>query len=243
MEILWYFAYVASFLRSVFNRRKIQFFRLQILETVKEPARRILVLWGEGTQHIIGRAKTGEDAALVLDIGLRVALGGLDGGVAEPVLDDVKIDFGLEQMDGGGVAEAVGGYPAAGEIRALTRRPADMLLDEGAKAEAGEGTAALVDEEGFFRAGNGFAAVALEIKLKKLNGGRPQGRGAGLAALPGDGDKAAREIKPGRLSSGGLLSAGAGVVEKSEDGEVAEAVKPVQIDLGEDGLQFFAGEE
>lgn len=66
--------------------------------------------------------------------------------------------------------------------------------------------------------------MSAEIKLKQVDGGGPQGRHSDFFALAENGDGSVREVKPGGASVRGLLGSGAGVVEESEDGQVAESV-------------------
>ena len=53
--------------------------------------------------------------ALGVDLG--VAVGGGEIGVTEPAADDVDLDAGLEEVDGGGVPEEVRADPPAGARR------------------------------------------------------------------------------------------------------------------------------
>ena len=47
-------------------------------------------------------------------VDLGVAVGGGQVGVSEPAADDVDLDAGFEEVDGGGVPEGVRADPAAG---------------------------------------------------------------------------------------------------------------------------------
>ncbi|MBK8576310.1 MAG: hypothetical protein IPN90_11760 [Elusimicrobia bacterium] len=61
---------------------------------------------------------------------MEIALGGLDGSVAEPVFDDVEVDPGLQEMDGGSMPERVRGDFPFCEGRALYGGAVDVFFDE-----------------------------------------------------------------------------------------------------------------
>lgn len=85
--------------------------------------------------------------------------------------------------------------------------------------------------------------MVVEITSEELDGGGPKWGGAGLVALAGDGDESVREVEPRDLGAGGFLGARTCVVKEEEDGEIADAVGGVEVDLGENGLKLMAGEE
>lgn len=83
----------------------------------------------------------------------------------------------------------------------------------------------------------------VEVESEELDGGGPKRGGAYFVPLARDGDTAIGEVEPRDLSASGLLGASAGVVKEDEDGEIADTVGRVAINLGENGFQFLTGEK
>jgi hypothetical protein len=71
--------------------------------------------------------------------------------MAEPVADRDEVHAGLQQMDGGGVAQRVGVHTFSGEARHRDLRPACVRPEEVAHAEASEGLAPAITEESLRR--------------------------------------------------------------------------------------------
>ena len=178
----------------------------------------------------------------MVQIGVEVAARGADGRVAEPGFYDVGVDARFKQVYGGGVAQAVRGQALAGDARADAGRKPQVLLDEGSYSEAGKGAAALVNEETVGGGGRAFAAVVVEIEFEEPDRGRPQRRDPLSLALADDGNGPVGEIEPVVARVGGFLGAGAGVIEESENGQVAYAVGPGGARLGEKRFEFLAAE-
>ena len=77
----------------------------------------------------------------------RYRLGGVQTGMAEPALHAGRIDFGFNQVRGGGVAKIVRRQMFGGDAWVFLAGESKVFDDDIVDTEAGECAAALIDEE------------------------------------------------------------------------------------------------
>ena len=78
---------------------------------------------------------------------MQIDLSGLDRFVPKPKGDDAGVDPSLEELNGGGVAQDVGGYVFVDESRALLASGGGVLFDEPFDGVAAQDAAATAGEQ------------------------------------------------------------------------------------------------
>ena len=153
-------------------------------------------------------------------------------GVSEPAADHVDLDAGFEQVDGGGMPEGVRADPSAGSgVVEAGGVPADDLVD----AVAGERLPAGGEHRG--RRARAVAVLGLEQLLERAGGLLPERAGAPFVAFAVQADgRVLAEVEVPGAQVGGLLDAGAGVVEEQDQRAVAQCERAVAGQVGAGGL-------
>ena len=125
-----------------------------------------------------------ECLALGVDRNHLVPTGGIDGSVAQPLLNHRDIDSGQQQMAGRGVAPEMDGVESfMFERWRLGACLGQIALTKRVESGAGEAHAALVDEEEIAVRELRNPPLRFQIGTEKGQGGIPQGDRARLVAL------------------------------------------------------------
>ncbi len=95
----------------------------------------------------IGQSGLCERTFLDGEICVQIDLSGLDRFVPKPKGDDAGVDPSLEELNGGGVAQDVGGYVFVDESRALLASGGGVLFDEPFDGVAAQDAAATAGEQ------------------------------------------------------------------------------------------------
>ena len=106
-----------------------------------------MVRGSEASRLCIGRCGFFERALLDSEIRVEIDLSGLNRFVPEPECDHTAVVAGLEELDGGGVAQDVGGYVLFDESGALLASGSGMLFDEPLDSVATEDAATTAGEQ------------------------------------------------------------------------------------------------
>ncbi len=101
----------------------------------------------EASRLCLGRRGFFESARFDSEIRVQIDLSGLNRFVPEPECDHGAVVAGLEELDGGSVAQDVRGYVLVDESRALVASGSGMLFDEPLDSVAAEGAAATAGEQ------------------------------------------------------------------------------------------------
>jgi len=156
--------------------------------------------------------------------------------VAEPECNHLKRDTGLQQMEGGGVAERVRGNPALSERRTDCARAAHGDPEPETCTRTCERRAVTIGEE-IMCGLKPIRATPLEEKTPSLG---PKGNGTFLAALAVEVHRVAREV--GEAQRGELGDPRAGVIHQGEEEAITPAVPGRAIERNEDGADLFVAE-
>ena len=101
----------------------------------------------EASRPCIGQSGLCERTLLDSEICIQIDLSGLDGFVPKPKGDDAGVDPSLEELNGGGVTQDVGGYVFVDESRALLASGSGVLFDEPFDGVAAQDAAATAGEQ------------------------------------------------------------------------------------------------
>ncbi len=140
------------------------------------------------------------------------------------------------------MAQTVSGKAFTDEAWAYAGGEPEVSFNNGAYPEAGEGAAALVDEESAGGGEYAFTAVVVAVELEQSDRRRPQRREPLSLPLAYNRNGSIGEIEPAVTRISGLMGARAGVVEKSQDGQITHSVRPGCLRLCEQCFQFLAVE-
>ncbi len=106
-----------------------------------------MVLGPEASRLCIGRCGFLERARLDSEIRVQIDLSGLNRFVPEPECDHAAVVARFEELNGGSVAQDVGGYVLVDESRAVLTGGSGMLFDELLDSVAAQDAAATAGEQ------------------------------------------------------------------------------------------------
>ena len=121
-----------------------------VLELVKPV---VGTVWGYELMQDGGRGEFEEKVALGTQVQVEIVVSAAGRAVAQPGFDHVHVGTAFQEMNGGGVADAVGGQFFTGHAGCGEAGAAEVDCEPTADAVASEGATALVDEDPRFWVG------------------------------------------------------------------------------------------
>ncbi len=170
-------------------------------------------------------------------IDLRIAIGGLQGDVAQPRPDGVDVDPGTQQMDRGGVTNGMGTHLFAPERRGRPRGFCNRTLYQGVHTETRHPLTTDVEEH---REVLGAFQSRTEQMAQDVDRMGPQRAQPDLASFPEEPYRGRRgvEMQGSHVGLNRFGDASPRIVEEQQQGVVALALEGTAIRGGQHGIDF-----